>query len=270
MALPILLAVVADVPPACIAIDSDSVLARDVAAAIPAFAKVPADALLGYVALSGAPRVFHGVDLERLAKNRGLELSGLADVCFERRTFLPNADQIRSAIRDSLKLGGANIEILESSRKPAPSGELVFPKSGAQLPFGTNAQNEIMWHGYVSYGENARFPVWARVRVTASMTRVVTLENLPVAKEIRASQVRVETCEDSPLDETVARNLDEVVGYVPKSSLRAMTVIHRTQIQRPNDVAVGETISVDVYEGAAHLTMEGRAESAGMAGSTIT
>jgi len=256
------------IPPAslCRPIDSDSVLARDVAAAIPAFARVPGDSLIGYVALSGTPRVFHGKDLEMLAKNRGVDAPALPNICFVRRTFVPGADQIRGAILATLKVTGAKVEVIASSQKSAPAGELVFPRSGAQSPL----QGEIMWHGYVAYGENARFPVWARVRVSASMTRVVTLQNLPAGKEIRPGQVRVETCEDTPLDDSIARNLDEVVGFVPKSSMRAMTVIHRSQIERPNDIAIGEVITVDVFEGAAHLVMEGRAQSAGMKGSTIT
>ncbi len=86
------------------------------------------------------------------------------------------------------------------------------------------------------------FAIWAKVRITATITRVVAAANIPVGKPIQANQLRLESREDFPLDETVARNLDEVVGYVSRSSLRAGSVIRRTQIERPPDVARGDLV----------------------------
>jgi flagella basal body P-ring formation protein FlgA len=101
------------------------------------------------------------------------------------------------------------------------------------------------------------------------MTRVVAVTDLPPGKVIRKEQVRLESCEDSPLDETTARNLDEVVGYSPKSSLRANTAVRRTQIERPPDVANGDLVQVEVFDGGAHLVLEGKAQSAGSVGATV-
>jgi flagella basal body P-ring formation protein FlgA len=265
MTIPFLLAVssppVASGAAGCLAIDSETVLARDVAAAVPAFAAVPGDFLLGFI--SGPPRVFKGADLERLAKNRGIDLSGLPDVCFTRRTFVPQPDQIREAM---LKIfAAAKIEIVSTSRQAAPSGEIVFPKSGLQSPSGS----EVVWHGYVRYGENGKFPIWARARVTATMTRVVAATDIAVGKPIQKNQVRIESCEDSPLDEITARNLDEVIGLLPKVSLRAGAAVRKSQLEHPTDIAPGELVTVDVFAGGAHLTLKARAQSAGVTGSTI-
>ena len=97
MAIPALLALAA-APGGCQVIQSDMILARDVAAVVPAFATVPADFPLGYVLTSGEPRILRGADLERIAKNQRLELDRLPDVCFERETFVPQAEQIREAM----------------------------------------------------------------------------------------------------------------------------------------------------------------------------
>src|SRR3984957_2186943 len=86
----------------CRAIETDVVQAHDVAAIVPGFAQLPPDFLLGYVASNGTQRVFHSADLERIAKNRGVELHDLPDVCFVRKTFIPSVDQIRDAIAVSL------------------------------------------------------------------------------------------------------------------------------------------------------------------------
>lgn len=269
MVLPVLLAFLRQ--DGCRAIPSESVFARDMARAIPEFSQFPPDFLLGYVNSSGAPRVFHAAELERLAKNRGIEAAGLHDVCFARQTFVPSEMQIREAMRKTLvAMPGkidARIEVVESSRRVAPTGELIFPRNGIQLP--SAGQSDVMWHGFVQYGENGKFPVWARVRITASTTRIVAISDIQNGKVIQPSQVRLETCEDSPLDETTARNLDEVVGFLTKNSLRAGSAIHKTQVERPPDVARGDLITVDVYEGAAHLAIDGIAESAGSKGTKI-
>src|SRR5580658_1268543 len=97
MAIPALLAL-AITPDGCYKIQSDMIYARDVAAVIPAFSQVPGEFQLGYVLTSGEPRILRGVDLQRIAKNQRLELTGLPDVCFARETFIPQPDQLRKAM----------------------------------------------------------------------------------------------------------------------------------------------------------------------------
>ena len=94
----------------------------------------------------GRQRIFRGDELERIAKNRGLDLHGLDDVCFVaadcscpmRRRFAPRWKRL-SASPD------VKIEILSSNRHPVPAGEVVFPRSGVQRFSGL----EVTWHGYV-------------------------------------------------------------------------------------------------------------------------
>jgi flagella basal body P-ring formation protein FlgA len=269
MALPLLFAL-STLPPGCRTIQAEMILARDVAAAIPAFAQVPADLRLGYLPGSGAPRILLGGDLQRIAKNQGAELSGLPDVCFSRQTFIPQPEDIRVAIRTTLAdvpgIAAARIEVTSSSQHPVPFGKLIFPRSGLQFPSGT--QPEAMWRGLVHYAEGD-FPVWARVRILANRTRVVALANIPTGKVILKNQVRLESCEDSLLDETTARNLDDVIGFIPKNFLRASLPIRKTQLAAPPDIAKGDIVDVQVNSGAAHLVFQGKAQSEGVKGSTI-
>jgi flagella basal body P-ring formation protein FlgA len=142
----------------------------------------------------------------------------------------------------------------------------MFPRNGLQLPSGT--QPEALWRGFVRYAEGD-FPVWARVRVLANRARVVAVANIPTGKVIQRNQVRLESCEDSVLDETAARNLDEVIGFIPKNFLRAYFPIRKTQLASPPDIAKGELVDVQVNSGAAHLVIQGKAQSEGVRGSTI-
>jgi flagella basal body P-ring formation protein FlgA len=266
LALPILLAVAASEPGQCQTIDREYILVRDIAAVVPAFSQLPADFNLGYAPLSGEPRIFRGVDLQNIAKNRGVDLAAPPDLCFKRRTFIPSADQLREAMLAALQIPNAKIEIVSSSQHPAPSGEVVFPRDGLQF---TENQKDVLWRGYVRYGDDQHFSVWAKVRISAAMTRVVALTNLPAGKPIQASQVRLESCEDSPLDESTVRSLDEAIGFLPKTQLRPAAVIRKNLIERPPDVARGDLVTVHVFEGAAHISLEARAQQAGVKGSTI-
>jgi flagella basal body P-ring formation protein FlgA len=250
----------------CQAIDTQTVVAGDVASLIPAFAQLPADFLLGYVPSSGAQRVFRSDELERIAKNRGLDLHGLDDVCFVRRLFVPEAAQIRTAMEKTLGIAGVKIEILSSNRNPVPAGEIVFPRTGVQRFSGL----EVTWHGYVQGGESSRFPIWARARISAPLTRVVAATDLHPGKPIQRDQVRLEVSEDSPFDDATVRNLNEVAEFLAKMTIVNSSTIHKSQVELPMDVARGALVRVDVFAGPAHLSMEARAETAGMKGSFIT
>jgi flagella basal body P-ring formation protein FlgA len=199
-----------------------------------------------------------------------VELQDLPDVCFALRVFVPQPDEIRAALRKTLRdvpgIDAAKIEISTSSQRPVPVGELIFPRSGMQAASGV--QQEVMWRGFVRH-TGGDFPVWAKVRVIANTTRIVAIANIPSGKPIQHNQVRLETCEDSLLDETTAHNLDEVIGYIPKSVLRAYFPIRKTQLFPPPDVTKGELVDVEVFAGAAHLVVKARAQTDGFKGSTI-
>lgn len=249
----------------CQPIETESVLARDVAAVLPAFAQVPAEFLIGYVPASGGQRIFHAEELERIARNRNIELHGLEDVCFTRRLFVPDALIIRESMQKTLDIPAAKIDILSSSRQAVPFGQVVFPRSGVQ-----GGGSEITWLGYVQANENTRFPIWARARITAPLSRVVANADLQAGKPIESSQVRIESSEDSPFEQISARSLDDVIGLVPKSTIPRSIPIRKSQIERPMDVARGSMVRVDVFEGAAHITLEAQAETAGMKGAFVT
>jgi len=268
MALPILLAI--SVPTGCHPIQNEIILARDVAAVIPGFAPVAGDFRLGYVSNTGAPRILRGADLQRIASNRGVDVLDLPDVCFALQTFIPGHEDIRTAIRQTLAdvpgIASAKIEVSASSQHPAPMGKLIFPRTGMQQASGSRP--EILWRGYVQLADRD-FPVWARVRILANMTRVVATANIPSGKPIQKNQVRLESCEGYLLDESTARTLDEVIGYVPKSLLRAYLPIRKTQLASLPEVAKGELVDVEVFAGAARLAIKGKAQSDGFKGSTI-
>ena len=287
MAIPLLLAVVPSVPPAviqpdgCLPIQDDRIYARDIADVVPVFSNVAADFMLGYAPVPGIRRTFKGDALARIARNQGVAaeaLEGLPDICFERAMSTLSSDEILQAMRDSW--GAENVpspgvradtkmELRSFTPRTAPEGKLVFPRSGLQLPATTDPQAEVVWRGYVLYGNNRRFSVIARARITTTSTRVVAVADLTTGAPVREDQVQIESFDSSAFDDRPARNLDEVVGFVPRTLIRSGATVLRSQLSRSPEVAKGDMVKVEVTAGGAHLLLEGRAETDGIQGKTI-
>jgi len=272
MALPFLLAVVPQVvpqPDGCLPIQDDRIYARDVAAAVPAFANVAADFVVGYAPAPGTRRVFKGDALERLARNQGVTAEALPDVCFERAMATLESGEILEAMRGAWNTADVHMELRSWSPRIAPQGKVVFPRAGLQLPATSDPQTEVLWRGYVVYGNNRRFGISARARITTTTTRVVAVADLSAGDVVREDQVRLESFDTFALDDRPARNLDEVVGFVPRMLIRSGSTVLRSQLGRAPEVARGDVVKVDVTAGGAHLLFEGRAETDGVAGKTI-
>ena len=281
MALPFLLAVVPQVipqvvpqPDGCLPIQDDRIYARDVAAVVPAFSGIAAEFVLGYAPAPGIRRVFKGEALQRLARNQGVTAEALPDVCFERAMAEITAGEILEAMRSSWGVGNAHgadvkMDLRSWNPKTAPLGKVVFPRTGLQLPAGADPQAEVVWRGYVQYGNNRRFSISARARITTTTTRVIALADLSVGEPVREDQIRLESFDTFALDDRPARSLDEVVGFVPRSAIRSGSTVLRSQLGRAPEVARGDVVKVEVTAGGAHLLFEGKAETDGVMGKTI-
>ena len=280
MALPLFLAVVPQVVPqldVCLPVQDDRIYARDVAAAVPAFASIAADFALGYAPAPGVRRVFKGAALEKLARNQGVTqevaAEAMPDVCFERAMATLKAGAILEAMRGAWR--GPNgstdmrMELRSFSPQIAPQGEVVFPRTGLQLPAASDPQAEVVWRGYVVYGNNRRFGVTARARITTTTTRVVAVADLSAGAPVREDQVHLESFDTFALDDRPARHLDEVVGFVPRALIRSGSTILRSQLSRAPEVVKGDVVRVEVSAGAARLMLEGKAQANGVTGATI-
>ena len=256
-------------PDGCYPIQDDRIYARDVAAAIPGFAGVPADFALGYAPAPGTRRVFKAAVLERLALNQGVSLESASDVCFERAMATLEASQILEALRSAWNGSDVNMELRSWSPQIAPQGKVVFPRTGLQLPSASDLQAEVVWRGYVMYGNNRRFGISARARITTSVTRVVAVADLSAGETVREDQVRLETFDTFALDDRPARRLEEVVGYVTRARIRAGATVLRNQLNRAPEITRGDLVQVEVTAGGARLAFEGKAESNGTTGATI-
>ena len=80
----------------------------------------------------------------------------------------------------------------------------------------------------------------------------------------------METYDDFPLRNDIARNLDEVVGRMPRRAIRTGLPVFRLDLIEPFQVQRGDLVDVTAISGAAQLRMPALAETQGRQGDMIS
>jgi flagella basal body P-ring formation protein FlgA len=255
----------------CEIIASDRIMGEDLAKALPGFSnKIPGDAVVGFSPAPGSRRIFKSLELQRIGAPYGVTVEPDAEACFEWSLQTLTEDVVRTAIRDSLQSPDARIDVLAISRNQAPAGKVSFPISGLLASTLSGPDTPVTWRGEVLYQGSRKFSVWARVKIAATMTRVVATQLILPGQNIAADQVRVETYDDFPLRNDIARSLEEVVGRMPRRAVRPGLPLFRADLIEPLLVQRGDLVDVTAISGAAQLRMPAVAESQGRQGDTIS
>ncbi|HEX3746432.1 MAG TPA: flagellar basal body P-ring formation chaperone FlgA [Bryobacteraceae bacterium] len=248
----------------CLAVNpnSDRILAGDLAAAISGLSVAAPEIPVAMAPAPGVQRIFRVTELRRMAEHYGWNWQPDADICVTRPVSPLDPARLLSAMRHVLP--EAEIALLDYGRQPVPVGEMEFQSSG--LHPGTSG---ALWMGCIRYAGTHRFPVWARVKVLVPVTSVTAAVDLEPGRAIGADEIRVETRREFPAAEPMLSSSNEVVGKWPRSAIHAGAAIRPAMIENPKLVARGDTVTVDVFEGAAHLELDGVAEESGALGQTI-
>ena len=157
-ALPVLLAAPAL---ACVAVEQDRVLAKDLVPENAWFARFDPGLEIALTPLAGITRVIKSGELAALARrNRIIWWSRVpSPPCALNE--LPRRSRRNACSRFwNRSWGGSPVTILEYSRYPVPSGEIEFTRAGL-----TRAG---LWRGRVIYGNRHSTPVWAKVALEPS------------------------------------------------------------------------------------------------------
>jgi len=248
----------------CLAVSAgaDRIVAGDLAAALPAFAAANPDAEVALAPAPGVARVFTAPELQRLAARLSLTAAPQSEICVERPVAPPDPARLLAAMRRQLP--DARIEILDYSRHPQPEGGIEFPLRGLQSGAGG-----AFWYGYVHYGANRRFTIWARVKARVTVTRVVASEDLRSGGPVLAGQASAQVREEAPAAGPFATSLDQVVGRWARVPIRAGSAIRLDQLEAPKEILQGETVKVEVRSGGVRMELEAQAQGSGAVGETI-
>jgi len=255
--------------PACQPIAADQVLGKDLAAALPAFRALPPEILLGNVPPPGSSRIFHAPELVGIAKRYSIGIQDSPEVCFEWPLHRLDRDRVLEAMRQTLGISDARIEIADLSLTPAPPGQLDFPRDHLGTPAGAGLHAPVLWRGDVVYGENHRFPVWARVRLGVPCDRLLAAENLKAGQPLQAGQLRASAAQCFPSPDRIVLTIEKVLGMSLRRPIASGSEILPGLLAGPSDINRGDSVAVHVFSGAAHLEFTGKAETAGSAGDFI-
>lgn len=244
----------------CLPVSGERILARDLARAVPAFAGLAPDLVLGFAPAFAARRAYGFPELARLARRYGLTVEPGAEACFVRPVETLTGERVTSVLRAAMP--HATIDVLEFSRQPIPAGELRFPLSGLRME-GTDGP--VLWHGMVSAPGQDDFPVWAKVRIRVSARRVRAAETLSPGHPIAPSQLREEAYEGQP----GLPDLTQVAGRVARRLIPAGTVIRKQWLDVPADVVRGERVQMEIRSGRALVRFDAQAQSSGSRGEFV-
>jgi flagellar basal body P-ring formation protein FlgA len=254
----------------CLNIEGDTILARDMVPALPAFSVLPPDTKISYAPIPGVRRFFHAAELRRIAQAHHIALSPAGEICFEHRMETLQPEAVAQAMRQALGQPDAHIEIQELSRYPVPHGQVSFNRSALPAaPSLANAATPIVWRGSVQYGGDHRYAIWARAKILVRSVRIVATENLPAGKPVEARQVRVEEYDTPPYNQPPPPSLEKVVGKVPRQPIKVSAVVTALQLDDPKDIERGDLVEVEVRSGGARLALAGRALADGRKGDMI-
>lgn len=253
----------------CVPVEGERVTARDLAPAGAVFAALPPETSFGYAPAPGAKRILNAAALQRLAASHDLSLAPDAVICVVRSLEPLTPERLLASLRVSLANPAARIEVVEFTRFGTPPGQIEFPLAGLRRPPARDPGAAILWRGFVRYDGQRRFPLWAKVRITVSSTRVVAKGDLRVGTLIEAGQVRLETTEGFPANEPIAASLEEVVGHVVRRAVAAGSPVALKLLQEPKEVERGGPVRVEASSGSVTVRMVGRAATSGSVGDTV-
>jgi flagella basal body P-ring formation protein FlgA len=250
----------------CLPVSGDRILGRDLVAAVPQLAGLPADAVIAYTPAPGTGRSFTGVDLARIAVANGIPAGTFPDACFQIPLRDLSSVEVEAAMRRSLP-EGAEIQMVERSSGSVPDGAVVFPLGSLEPPSGIGIGR--LWRGYVQYAATRRVAVWAKVNVTFRARLVIPVRDLAVGVAVGGDDVQVAQWKGPVLRDQFAVRMDEVLGKVPKRPVKAGTPVPIAWLEEAKTVRRGESVMVEVVCGSAKLLLSAVAERDGRTGDTL-
>lgn len=258
----------------CLPVHGEWITAGDLAQALPVFAQLPPATEVGRSPAPGAQRIFHRLELNRLLRQFSLqgELTKqgqlASEPCFAWPLRQLATEPLIAAMSQILSVDPGAIELKDYSRFPVPPGELLFLRAGLSPVPGARS-DLLFWRGFVVYSKDRRLPIWAKIRVHAPAPRIVAKTELLPNVPITADQVEA-TVSTQPVGDTrYATSIDEVVGRVPRARIEPGAAIQGSQLTAAPDVRAGDSVQLEVRNGALSIRTSAKAERSGRSGEII-
>jgi flagella basal body P-ring formation protein FlgA len=249
---------------ACVSLAGPNITAGDLAKALPGFTPADPAAVVALSPVPGVTRTFQPADVAIVLKRLSAQVQvPQKNICFERVVSPLSESAVLKAMRTALG-EDSKIEILEISRFPVPEGEIVFQRTSL------GASPETIWHGFVRYDRDRKFPIWARVRVRMVVTRIIAVDTLIAGAPIQVSQLKLEKSEVTANSRIAYSSFDQVEGYLPRRTIPANSPVWKDSIEPPKEVLKGDRVTLTVRSGPTLLTVALDAETSGRRGEFVS
>ncbi len=270
-------ALVSSVQAGCIALDGAQITAGDLAKASAEFARLDPALVFSFAPVLGSQRTIPAAELGRWAADHGLGKVILPSACFERASHELAPDEVLRALNAAFETGpyglhmdDLHIDVVEVSRCRLPAGRLEFSLTGASPPPIDHPETPVLWRGRLVASDGRLYPVWARVRVLASVVVVRAATDLRPRKILSREDLEQAKIFSSPLRFQRAETVAAYEGFVTYISVPRGTTLQPGLVHRPFDVERGSLVEVQVVNGGAKLALAAHAETAGNTGDVIT
>ena len=257
----------------CVVVSSNTIVARDIAGAVPMFLSVDAETVIGFAPAPGVRRVLSPRDLIAIARQQGIESEpgqAIPSVCVERAAQLIDANDLTDVLRTALGLPDAHLAVLDFSKQPIPSGHLEFSLSGLSKPPENAPATPVIWRGRFVYEGQRSLSIWAKVSLTVDRPALVAAEPIAAGSILRAEQLAVRLMSQFPFAVPPLDSIPQAAGKTARRTIPAGQIIATTALADSEDVARGEKVHVEVIDGLALLTLDAVAESSGRKGDAVT
>jgi flagella basal body P-ring formation protein FlgA len=252
----------------CVVVDDNVVLVRDLGQIGVVFPALDADTWFSVAPAPGLSRILPSAEVVRFARLHGALLGTFPDVCIQRRSATLSKELVLSALEKAIGDPDVAIEVIDYSRRPLPTGELSFPKSGLSGTGGVSGTASVVWRGHVTRSGTSSL-MWARVRLVRRQTRIVAAGPLRAGSPISRDEVEQRTETVFAFAPAPLYSVDQVVGRRPRRLIRAGEALKPELLFPARDVERGETVSVSAFSGEVELRFQARAETAGRRGDAV-
>jgi len=173
---------------------------------------------------------------------------------------------LRKAVSTRPEYADAQIEIVDLSRFPAPTGEVEFEWKDLTPP--ASGQSTARWRGVIRHDVDHMFSIWAVVRLTVPCKRVFATQNIRPDEPITGSQLHEESYEGFPSD-NCSTGIKNVIGKVTTHTISANTPLVPAMLAAPAAVLKGDQAVAEYHDDALRLSLPVIAERSGRIGEII-
>lgn len=255
---------------ACIRVDGDRILARDLVGQVPSFQSIPGDTPVGFTPMAGTSRVLPIREVNSFASRHGISSPVISqDLCIERAGAQLSRSALLEAMKKALGIEGAHIELLDYSKSILPSGNLEFSRATLSPPPADDSSRAVVWRGRIVYGDHQSASVWARVRISVSATEYVAAKDLIPGGAIGREDIREMPVLEFPSHLPPIQSLQDILGHSVRRALKAGEILRPPMLVSMPDVNRGDAVTVIIQSGAAWLKLAALAQSSGRTGDVI-